>query len=81
MALILLHSARTYIACANGRREDVPVSVLMGRFGGEGKSFWLSPLRSVYGVEHVQATPQPGNFPLLGLERKKVVLLDPVAVV
>ena len=65
-----------YCLLANGRREDVPVLVLMGRFGGEGKSFWLSPLRSVYGVEHVQATPQPGNFPLLGLERKKVVLLD-----
>lgn len=65
-----------YCLLANGRREDVPVLVLMGRFGGEGRSFWLSPLRSVYGVEHVQATPQPGNFPLLGLERKKVVLLD-----
>ena len=65
-----------YCLLANGRREDVPVLVLMGRFGGKGKSFWLSPLRSVCGVEHVQATPQPGNFPLLGLERKKVVLLD-----
>ena len=59
-----------------GRREDVPVVVLMGRFGGEGKSFLLSPLRTLFGVENVQATPQPGSFPLLGLERRKAVLLD-----
>ena len=59
-----------------GRREDVPVLVLMGRYGGEGKSFWLGPLRLIYGIDNVQATPQPGNFPLLGLERKKVALLD-----
>ena len=59
-----------------GRREDVPVLVLMGRFGGEGKSFFLAPLRNVMGLENVQATPQPGSFPLLGLERRKVVLLD-----
>ena len=48
----------------------------MGRFGGEGKSFFLAPLRNVMGLENVQATPQPGSFPLLGLERRKVVLLD-----
>jgi hypothetical protein len=60
----------------NGRREDTPVLVLMGRLGGEGKSFFYSPLRNVYGLENIQATPQPGNFPLLGLERKKMVLLD-----
>ncbi|CAJ1352738.1 unnamed protein product, partial [Effrenium voratum] len=58
----------------DGRREDVPVMVLMGRFGGEGKSFLLSHLRSMF--EHVQATPQRGSFPLLGLEKKKVVLMD-----
>ena len=60
----------------DGRRADVPVMVLMGRFGGEGKSFLLAPLRSVFGPSHVQATPQRGSFPLLGLEAKKVVLLD-----
>ena len=60
----------------DGRRADIPVLVLMGRFGGEGKSFLLAPLRSVYGAEHVQATPQRGSFPLLGLENKKVCLLD-----
>ena len=59
-----------------GRGEHVPVMVLMGRFGGEGKSFILSPLRAMYGTEHVQATPQKGSFPLLGLETKKICLLD-----
>lgn len=59
-----------------GRREDVPVIVFMGRFGGEGKSFFFSPLKNVFGEENVQATPQTGSFPLLGLEKKKVVLLD-----
>ncbi len=60
----------------NGRREDTPVLVLMGKFGGEGKSYLYSPFKHVFGEENVQPTPQPGNFPLLGLERKKVVLLD-----
>ena len=59
-----------------GRREDVPLVVLMGRFGGEGKSFFLAPLRQVVGMDNIQATPQPGSFLLLGLERRKVVLLD-----
>ena len=59
-----------------GSREDVPVVVLMGRFGGEGKSFFLAPLRNVIGMDNVQATPQAGSFPLLGLERRKLVLLD-----
>ncbi|CAE8608119.1 unnamed protein product [Polarella glacialis] len=60
----------------DGRRTDRPVLVLMGRFGGEGKSFFLAPLRSIYGQQNVQATPQPGSFPLLNLETKKVVLMD-----
>ncbi|CAK9054506.1 SAM domain-containing protein (Fragment) [Durusdinium trenchii] len=60
----------------DGRRADVPVMVLMGRFGGEGKSFLLAPLRPMYGQAHIQATPQRGSFPLLGLESKKVALLD-----
>ena len=59
-----------------GRREDVPVLVFMGRFGGEGKSFWLGPLRPLFGIENVQPTRQPGNFPLMGLERKRVALVD-----
>ena len=49
---------------------------LVGHLGGEGKSFLLAPLRKVFGLAHVQATPEPGSFPLLGLERKSVALLD-----
>ena len=59
-----------------GRGEDVPVLVLVGRNGGEGKSFFLSPLQVMFGHEHVQQTPQRGNFPLYGIESKKVALLD-----
>ena len=60
-----------------GRGEHVSVMVLMGHKGGEGKSFTLSPLRAIYGVANVQATPQAkGNYPLLGLETKKACLLD-----
>ncbi|CAE8638477.1 unnamed protein product [Polarella glacialis] len=57
-----------FLLLRDGRRTDRPVLVLMGRFGGEGKS--------IYGQQNVQATPQPGSFPLLNLETKKVVLMD-----
>lgn len=60
----------------HGRLENVPVLVCVGRFGGEGKSFLLAPLRKIFGAEHVQESPQPGNVPLLGLEKKRVVVLD-----
>ena len=59
-----------------GRDESVPLVVCVGRFGGEGKSFFLAPLRNIYGPDFVQDAPQPGNFPLLGLEKKRVVILD-----
>ena len=65
-----------YRLLKDGRREDRPVVVLAGHQGGEGKSFFFAPLKNVFGVENVQSTPQPGSFPLLGLEKKKVVLLD-----
>jgi hypothetical protein len=60
----------------DGRREDVPVLVFVGQYGGEGKSFFLAPLRSLFGVDNVQATPESSSCPLLGLETKKVALLD-----
>ena len=60
----------------HGRCESLPVVVLMGRSGGEGKSFLLSPLRTIFGEEHVQASPQPGSFPLVDLESKRIVFLD-----
>lgn len=59
-----------------GRVEGSPVVTLMGRHGAEGKSFLLAPLRSIFGVDNVQSTPQPGNFPLLGLEAKRLCILD-----
>ena len=61
---------------AQGRCESLPVVVLMGKHGGEGKSFVLAPLRSIYGQEYVQASPEIGSFPLLDLELKRLVLLD-----
>ena len=60
----------------HGRGPNTKVPVLAGKYGGEGKSFLLAPLRSIYGMDIVQESPQPGNFPLLGLENKMVVLLD-----
>jgi hypothetical protein len=60
----------------DGRREDRPVVVLVGRLGGEGKSFLLAPLRRMFGFDLVQHTPQPGSFPLLGIEKKVVAILD-----
>lgn len=63
-------------ALAEGRGPSVKVVVLAGRYGGEGKSFLLAPLRSVFGADGVQESPSPGSFPLMGLENKRVVLLD-----
>ena len=64
------------IALDRGRHESLPVMTLMGRYGGEGKSFLLAPLKNVFGVFAVQMAPQRGSFPLLGLETKRVVILD-----
>ena len=59
-----------------GRSEDVQVPTLAGRFGGEGKSFLFAPLRALYGVDHVQERPAGGRFCMLGIDSKKVALLD-----
>ena len=59
-----------------GRHENLPVVVLVGKHGGEGKSFLLSPLRRIFGAPYIQETPQPGSFPLLGLETKRIAILD-----
>ena len=63
-------------ALRDGRCEHLPVIALMGRRGGEGKSFFFAPLRAIFGQEFVQPTPQPGPFPLLDIETKRVALLD-----
>ena len=65
-----------YMALHDGRREDKQVVTCVGRRGGEGKSFLFSPVPAVYGVDLVQKTPQKGNYPLMGLESKRVVVLD-----
>ena len=62
-------------ALAQGRGETTPVVVLAGASGGEGKSLFLKALRSVFGDAAV-FSPAAGNFPMLGVERAKVVLLD-----
>ena len=59
-----------------GRGPTTKALVLAGKYGGEGKSFLLGPLREIFGADQVQESPQPGNFPLLGLEGKAVALLD-----
>ncbi len=33
-------------------------------------------MKAVFGIESVQLTPEKGSFPLLGLEKKRVVILD-----
>ena len=76
--MIDTHSFCTDIVRAlhDGRRPNLPVLVLMGLHGGEGKSFLFAPLRTIYGEDYVQGTPQANTYPLLGLETKRVVLLD-----
>ena len=59
-----------------GRHPTARVLVLAGRYGGEGKSFLLAPLRGIFGHDYVQESPQRGNFPLLGIEDKRIALLD-----
>ena len=68
--------ADIYRSIAHGRDESLPVVCLVGKFGGEGKSFFFAPLRNIFGPDYVQARPQPGNFPLLGLETKRCCILD-----
>ena len=66
----------TLQALERGRHESVKAVVLLGRRGGEGKSLFFQPLGPLFGNEYVQRSPQPGRFPLLGLDTKKVVLLE-----
>ena len=63
-------------AMTEGRSESVPVVVLAGARGGEGKSFFLKALFSISGVELVFKSPVKGGFPLVDLPGAKVVFLD-----
>ena len=44
--------------------------------GNEGKSFLFEPLGSVFGEDMVFSSPPKGGFPLMGLERCQLCLLD-----
>jgi len=65
-----------YVSLLSGRSESTPVVTLAGLQGGEGKSMIFLPLTAVFGDDFVQGHTASGSFPLLGLEGKKVVLLD-----
>ena len=60
----------------HGRCETVPVIVLAGLHGGEGKSLLLQPLATVLGEDYVQEGLATGQFPLLGLESKRAIVLN-----
>ena len=49
---------------------------LCGKHGNEGKSFMLAPLADIFQPEEVLRTPSPGTFPLLGIEKSRVLLWD-----
>ena len=68
--------ANVFRSLRDGRREDRPVVTLVGKHCGEGKSFFFAPLRQTFGQEFAQEAPQPGAFPLLGLEKKSIAILD-----
>ena len=59
-----------------GRSPTTPVVTFAGRSGGEGKSFFLKGLVSVFGAGSVFNTPQHVAFPLHGLESAKLAFLD-----
>ena len=57
----------------------IPVIVLAGDRGGEGKSMLLKGLLAVFGDRHVFKGPVLGNFPLVDLPGKKVVFFRRMA--
>ena len=65
-----------YTALVVGRKETTSVVVLAGATGGAGKSLLLLPLTTLFGDDAVQCSPEKGSFPLMGLEKKKVVVMD-----
>ena len=65
-----------YANFAKGRSETVPVVVLAGLHGGEGKNLLLSPITAVLGMDYVMQGVATGQFPLVDLPSKKAVLLN-----
>jgi hypothetical protein len=65
-----------YRSLQNGRCESVPIVVLAGFQGGEGKSLLLAPLGALLGDDYLQEGLATGQFPMFGLENKKAVILN-----
>ena len=47
-----------------------------GHAGNEGKSFLFAPFGEIFGAEAVFTCPPEGSFPLVGLEKARVALLE-----
>jgi len=62
-------------AMRHGRKKGSVVTHV-GIAGTEGKSFLFKPIHEVFGADNIFITPAKNNFPLLGLERKRVSVLD-----
>lgn len=60
----------------HGRSETVPVVVLAGLQGGEGKSLLLAPITAVLGDQYVLQGLATGAFPMMDLPSKKAVILN-----
>ena len=65
-----------YTSFDQGRGENTKVVTLAGLRGGEGKSFIFYPFSEVIGERYLQDTLPKGNFPLMDIMNKKIVLLD-----
>ena len=65
-----------YRSLLAGRSESTPVVTLAGLQGGEGKSLIFYPMDAVFGDRFVHHHVAAGTFALLGLEGKRVVVLD-----
>ena len=65
-----------YTSFTKGRSETTPVVCLAGLQGGEGKSLIFYPIPAVIGEDLVCHHTAGGTFALLGLQGKKVVVLD-----
>ena len=62
-------------AMRDGRKKGNVVTHV-GIAGTEGKSFLFKPIHEVFGKDNTFVTVSKNNFPLLGLERKRVSVLD-----
>ena len=76
-----MHSGFGFLLCFfNDHRHHlllmIIIIIIIIIFGVEGKPFVFKRLRAIFGHRHVQTTPQPGALPFLGLENKRLAILD-----